>query len=247
MACSPCRLLVYPRTFRLDALPMFSSRAHSIHGQRIINRPHSDEEYAGVREYRHGDNLKHIHWGASARHQELIVREFESYDQPAMLLILNCNQHDEHGSAPDSCFEYSVEIAASLMLFASRQGIAVELFAEGSQGFHLTLAPGEILTEYHLGQFAQMKADGNRDYGQQVASVCRRIHHIDTVVTFCPLQAADALCLDDRNHIDFRFDTDSFIHQRLSTRSPAASVSGKRVSYAVQWGNSLDSLFNDSQ
>ena len=245
--CSPCRLLVYPKTFAIHELPGFNSHAHSFLGQRIINQPHSDEEYAGVREYRHGDNLKHIHWGASARHQELIVREFESYDQPAMLIILNCNQQDEYGEAPDSCFEYSIEIAASLMLFASRHGIAVELFAESKQGFHLSLAPGENVTEYHLGQFAQMKADGERDYWQHAAAICRRYHHIDTIITFSTQQPGHASLPGDKSHIDIRFDRDSFETRSLNTSPAKSLMSGNRVTYTVRWGDPLERLFNESQ
>lgn len=243
--CSPVRLLVYPKTFCIHALPVFSSRSHAVHGQRIFNLPHSDEEYAGVREYRQGDNLKHIHWGASARQQELIVREFESYDRPAMLIILNCNEHDEIGQAPHSSFEYSIQIAASLMLFASRQGIAVELFAEGRQGFHLNLSPGGTLMDRQLGQFAQMKADGSGNYGQIVSSACHRVHHIDTVVTFISQPFSDLRCLGNKNHIDIRFDQQSFIDRRLSSKQIKPTISGTRVSYTVQWGDPLERVFNE--
>ena len=245
--CSRSRVLVYPRTFHIAHLPGFNSRSSAFHGQRIINLPHSDEEYAGVREYRHGDSLKHIHWGASAKHQELIVREFESYDQPAMLIILNCNADDDHGNAPDSCFEYSVEIAASLMLFASRQGIAVELIAEGESGFHLSLAPGENVSEYHLGQFAQMKADGDRDYVQQVIAVCSRFHHIDSVVTFLPQHAVDTHWLASKNHIDIRVDEASFSNRSMAPSAAKALKSGTRVTYTVPWGHPLENLFDGSQ
>ncbi|MBT8127776.1 MAG: DUF58 domain-containing protein [Gammaproteobacteria bacterium] len=245
--CSRCRVLVYPRTFRISQLPGFNSRSSSFHGQRIINLPHADEEYAGAREYRHGDSLKHIHWGASAKHQELVVREFESYDQPAMLIILNCNADDDHGSAPDSCFEYSVEIAASLMLFASHQGIAVELIAESASGFHLSLAPGENVSEYHLGQFAQMKADGDRDYVQQVISVCSRFHPIDSIVTFLPQHTLGTHWLDTKNHVDIRFDEASFINRSMAPSAAKASRSGTRVTYTVPWGHPLEHLFDASQ
>jgi uncharacterized protein (DUF58 family) len=243
--CTPGRLLVYPKTFCIHELPMFSSRSHAIHSQKIFNLPHSDEEYAGVREYRQGDNLKHIHWGASARHQALIVREFESYDRPAMLIILNCNEHDEIGQAPHSSLEYSIQIAASLMLFASRRGIAVELFAEGRQGFHLSMSPGETLMECQLGQFAQMKADGSCDYSQLVASASHRFHHIDTVVTFFPQQISDLRCLGNKNHIDIRFDQPSFIDRRFSNKRIKPAISGTRVSYTVHWGDPLERVFNE--
>src|SRR5438445_13416249 len=40
-------------------------------------RAGSGTEMFGAREYRPGDPLRRIHWRSSARHGELIVREFE--------------------------------------------------------------------------------------------------------------------------------------------------------------------------
>ena len=40
-------------------------------------RAGSGTEMFGVREYRPGDSLRRIHWRSSARHGELIVREYE--------------------------------------------------------------------------------------------------------------------------------------------------------------------------
>lgn len=245
VSCSPSRLLVYPRTFAIRSLPLLDSQCTSIHGHQIINRPHTDEEYAGVREYRHGDNLKHIHWGASARHQELIVREFESYDLPAILIIINSTTKDELGQAPNSSFEYSIEIAASLMLFSSKHGIAVELFAEGQQGFHLSLSPGEQVLDYQLSQFARMKADGSQDYWQQVTSFCSRFPNIDSIVTFSTDKEQEKSNLHGKNHLDIRFEPESFHRPGLNIKPAKPLQKGKQIIYKIQCGNRLDGLFDE--
>ena len=63
-------------------LPRFTSLAntrqvHELEAAAAAPRAGSGTELFGVREYRPGDSLRRIHWRSSARHNELIVREFE--------------------------------------------------------------------------------------------------------------------------------------------------------------------------
>jgi Protein of unknown function DUF58 len=63
-------------------LPRFaalSERPHARELEASVSAPRSGSgnELFGVREYRPGDPLRRIHWRSSARHGELIVREYE--------------------------------------------------------------------------------------------------------------------------------------------------------------------------
>jgi uncharacterized protein (DUF58 family) len=64
------------------ALPKFMSlvatpRMQEVESSLSAPRSGSGTEVFGVREYRPGDPLRRIHWRSSARHGELIVREYE--------------------------------------------------------------------------------------------------------------------------------------------------------------------------
>lgn len=52
-------------------------------------RAGSGLEIFGVREYRRGDSLRRIHWRTSARHGELVVREFEPPGRRLLLVALD--------------------------------------------------------------------------------------------------------------------------------------------------------------
>jgi uncharacterized protein (DUF58 family) len=63
-------------------LPRFASLAHRPQARELeasvaAPRAGSGTELFGVREYRPGDSLRRIHWRSSARHGELVVREYE--------------------------------------------------------------------------------------------------------------------------------------------------------------------------
>ena len=63
-------------------LPRFASlsgrlQARELEASVASPRAGSGTEMFGVREYRPGDSLRRIHWRSSARHGELVVREYE--------------------------------------------------------------------------------------------------------------------------------------------------------------------------
>jgi uncharacterized protein (DUF58 family) len=63
-------------------LPKFTSlagrsEAHEVEASVAAPRAGSGNELFGIREYRPGDSLRRIHWRSSARHGELVVREYE--------------------------------------------------------------------------------------------------------------------------------------------------------------------------
>jgi uncharacterized protein (DUF58 family) len=65
------RCLVYPAPAR-QAPPLPAAAVSSRQRRRRLDQ---DTEFAGLREYRHGDNLKAIAWKASARNSQLISRD----------------------------------------------------------------------------------------------------------------------------------------------------------------------------
>lgn len=63
-------------------LPRFASlaarhQARELEASVAAPRAGSGNELFGIREYRPGDSLRRIHWRSSARHGELVVREYE--------------------------------------------------------------------------------------------------------------------------------------------------------------------------
>lgn len=65
--------LVLPRFTSLGSRP----RVRELEASAAASRAGTGTELFGVREYRPGDPLRRIHWRSSARHAELIVREYE--------------------------------------------------------------------------------------------------------------------------------------------------------------------------
>lgn len=84
---SPDNLWVYPKAdpdFQLSLMRGQQSTA--------LTSDLFDEDYtsvADVRTYEPGDNLKKIHWKLSAKHRELLVKNFNSFDPNHTVLLLD--------------------------------------------------------------------------------------------------------------------------------------------------------------
>jgi uncharacterized protein (DUF58 family) len=71
----PGEVLVLPALGRLRQSMAGYRRAGRGAPQRVPQTPSGEDEFSGLRDYREGDSLRHVHWRRSARTGELLVRE----------------------------------------------------------------------------------------------------------------------------------------------------------------------------
>ncbi len=122
------RLAVLPHFEELGSFPLVDS---FLHHQRTPQEYSSQKgagiDYYGVREFRSGDPLRHVHWKTTARRGELVVREFETETgTPLMVLIDNraeAHVREENGFVLDA----QARLAASVVHYAHYAGHPVTL------------------------------------------------------------------------------------------------------------------------
>ncbi len=125
-------VLVYPRASFLPDIALPRGRAPG----RSTSSARSSEEtllVGGARPYAPGDPLHHIHWRTSARHDALMVREFDREPSGDLWLIVDLEAAVQAGRDAEATQEYAVILAASLAARFLRQGErrAVGLLASG--------------------------------------------------------------------------------------------------------------------
>lgn len=133
---TPREIVVTPRVTPLEsAVGVVASVDGDVHALQRRTHPNSDELIA--REYRYGDPLRRVHWGATARRGELMVRDEEQRGDPEVRVLLDTalggrarhpsvDAHD-HASTLDPAFELGVEVAASIGVHLLSQGFRVRL------------------------------------------------------------------------------------------------------------------------
>lgn len=80
-----------------------------------------------VREHRHGDDLRRVHWRMTAKQGELMVRHEEHPWDPAATLVVDTRRRAHFGEGPDGTLEWCISLGASVgaELLASRYRITI--------------------------------------------------------------------------------------------------------------------------
>jgi uncharacterized protein (DUF58 family) len=102
----------------------------------------SGSDDAATREYRHGDDLRKVHWRSTARVGELMVRREEQPFQSRATLLLDTRAVAHRGEGPGSSFEWAVSAAASIAVALTRSGFALRLVSDDGTDLLPPLLPG---------------------------------------------------------------------------------------------------------
>lgn len=92
------------------------------------------EDDQSIREYRDGDDLRRIHWPATARTGELMVRQEDRPARRRAVVLLDPRVDAHTGVGPSSSFEWAVSAAASMVVHLSDLGYAVHLLTPDTVG-----------------------------------------------------------------------------------------------------------------
>ena len=107
----PGQLVVYPKPANLD------QQRHSNQGNGLGTAGHDWSDgvsIAGLREYRQGDEVRNVHWKASARRRGLVVKEVESESPHGVDIQLDLRaEHEELEHALSMISALALECAAN--------------------------------------------------------------------------------------------------------------------------------------
>lgn len=107
------RVLVYPAVHKVDAASLREARTGE--GEALGARARAGE-FFGLAEYREGQELRRIHWPATARLNRAVVQEFEARGEAEHILEL------APGTSGEPDFELAVEDVASAAVALLREG-----------------------------------------------------------------------------------------------------------------------------
>ena len=183
MACrifSECSsLLVHPSFTPLQRLQLPSGRRYQPGGVASAASRGESLEYIGNRDFREGDDLRHIDWRATARLQTPIVREYrEEYFLRAAVVL---DTFAEENALPEY-FERAISLCAAVSDFMAREDYLVDLFAAGPQIYHLTAGRNLAYLEQILDILACVETNGETPFENLEPEIEEHLAQITTIV-----------------------------------------------------------------
>jgi len=103
--------------------------------------------FSDLREYQPGDDVKHIHWRATARTNKVYVKSYEEERQLKVIVAIDTSASTRWGS-PRTRYSKAVEFSALLVSLAQRSGDAIGLacFGDSLSSF---IPPSASRSHYH--------------------------------------------------------------------------------------------------
>lgn len=135
---SPQTAMVLPRRYPLPPIALPGTMKYQAGGIALASNVGQSDEFVALRDYRHGDPLRHIHWRSWAKAGKPVVREFEDEFFVRHALIL-----DTFSDHPRTdVFEEAVSVAASFAYSVRTQESLLDLLFVGPQSYCFTAGRG---------------------------------------------------------------------------------------------------------
>jgi uncharacterized protein (DUF58 family) len=151
---------LFPRVYPVGGLERLGARRSFVPSEPTAARSGQSASYLGVRDFRPGDDVRRVHWPATARHGIPMVKEFEQDRTPYFTLFLDLERAHRAGTGRKSTREYIVRTGASLLASAARRGDTVELRGQGREMVLVPPGRGELHLAFALDQLIRVRQEG---------------------------------------------------------------------------------------
>ena len=134
------QVIVFPTWYPIERVRLSAANVHQPGGVPLASTVGESMEFIGLREYRSGDQIKHISWKTWARLGKPAVREFQSEYFKRVALVMDTHVDDPEGRRDD--FEAAVSACASLAHHFEEHEYIIDLFAAGKELYYMQAGRG---------------------------------------------------------------------------------------------------------
>ncbi|MQA27792.1 MAG: DUF58 domain-containing protein [Micromonosporaceae bacterium] len=167
------QLTVIPQVHPLPAIRIAGEYAGAGESRTRSVAVHGEDD-AATREYRHGDDLRRVHWRSTARVGELMVRREEQPWESRATVVLDPRLTAHRGEGPASSFEWAVSAVASIAVHLRHGGYKLRLVTDAQAAADFT-----DLDESGLGAVLDHLAEVRPDPDLQIGALVDQVRQHD--------------------------------------------------------------------
>jgi uncharacterized protein (DUF58 family) len=183
---APARTVVYPAVVRLDGVPLIDEVPTFEHSIHTAPRRGGGPEYLGIREYRAGDSMRHVHWPSTAHHGKVMVREFERELTRRVAVVIDTSAD---AGRPVTPLDAACSVAASIAFAALAEGHGVRLIAARDGRLD---AIGRASGPAVLRWLAELRPFGGLSLADVADALPERLRGVETLLVVVPSWRANA-------------------------------------------------------
>jgi uncharacterized protein (DUF58 family) len=178
-------VLILPKRHLLPPIALPGTMKYQEGGVALAANVGRSEEFVALREYRHGDPMRHIHWRSWAKTGKPIVKEFEDEFFVRHALVLDTFTDEPHSEM----LEEAVSVAASFACAVLTQESLLDLLFVGNQSYCFTAGRGLA----HVDQMLEILASVANCAGKKFETLEQLVlNHVSAVSgCICVLQRWD--------------------------------------------------------
>lgn len=132
------KVLVLPKLYQVPELFLSGARKYHQGGITAVQQQGDAHEFLALREYVHGDPIKHMDWKATARTQIPIIRQYRDEYFSRYGLILDSFTSSSYSRV----FEEAVSVAASILMNQDNVNAILDLLFVGDECVTCTVGSG---------------------------------------------------------------------------------------------------------
>ena len=155
------RVAIFPPVADIERRLLALCQAADQAGQSARARAGGTDEFYGVRQYRHGDNPRWIHWRRSAQTGTLVMREMTRVAPPRLILVVDTFLENRSLEA-HAAVERAIAMAGSVASAALDDGLAVGICAFADQPVTIEPGRGKQQCDDLLGLLARLPLNQSR-------------------------------------------------------------------------------------
>ncbi len=175
-------LVSLPKRYPVPPLHWISERHFHRGGLTLAATVGDSEEFVGLRDYRPGDPLRHIHWRSFAKRGTPVVKEYqdEYFDRHALIIDTYA------GGGPPNYFEAAISVAASFIQTPRPSDSILDLVFIEQQVWQLTTGRGLSNNHQILTQLAELQPTGADEFEHLAAYLRRYLDRLASIIMVTP-------------------------------------------------------------